>query len=63
MNSEILLPGNMPHNTFFSFPDKKENFEIINQLHLIFKYYLFTVRDTKKITLEGLKKNIIYCCV
>ena len=59
MNSEILLPQNTPQNAFFGFPDNKENFEIINHLHLIFKYYLFKFWDTRKISLEGLKKNII----
>ena len=28
-------------------------------MHLIIKHYLFKVRDTRKISLEGLKKNII----
>ena len=41
------------------FPDDKENFEIINHLHLIFRYYLFKVQDTRKMSLEGLKKNVI----
>ena len=59
MNSEILLPQNTPQSAFFGFPDNKENFEIINHLHLIFKYYLFKVRDTRKASLEGLKKNVI----
>ena len=59
LNSEILLPQNTPQSAFFGFPDKKENFEIINHLHLIFKYYLLKFRNTRKISLEGLKKNII----
>ena len=59
MNSEILLPQNTPQSAFFGFPDNKENFEIINHLHLIYKYHLFKVWDTRKISLEGLKKNII----
>ena len=58
MNSEMLLPQNTPHSTFLDFPDNK-NFEIINHLDLIFKYYLFKVRDTREISLEGLKKNVI----
>ena len=58
MNSEMLLPQNTPHSTFLGFPDNK-NFEIINHLDLIFKYYLFKVRDTREISLEGLKKNVI----
>ena len=49
----------MPQSAFFGFPDDKENFEVINHSHLIFKYYLFKFRDTRKIGLEGLKKNII----
>ena len=49
----------MPQSAFFDFPDNKENVEIINHSHLIFKYYLFKSRDTKQISLEGLKKNII----
>ena len=59
MNPEIILPQNTPRSAFFGFPDNKENFEIINHLHLIFKYYLYKGRDTRKISLEGLKKNII----
>ena len=58
LNSEILLPQNTPQKPFLRFPDK-ENFEIINHLHLTFKYYLFKVQDTRKISLEGLKKNVI----
>ena len=48
----------MTQSAFFGFPDNKESFEIINHLHLIFKYYLFKVWDTRKVSLEGLKKNI-----
>ena len=59
LNSEILVSQNTSQSVFFGFPDNKENFEIINHLHLIFKYYLFKVQDTRKISLEGLKKNII----
>ena len=59
MNSEILLPQNTPEGAFFSFPDNTENFEILNHLHLVYKYYLFKSRDTRKISLERLKKNII----
>ena len=59
MNSEIPLPQNTPQSAFFGFPDNKENVEIINHLHLIFKYYLLKVRDTTKISLEVLKKNVI----
>ena len=54
LNSEILLA----QIAFFGFPDDKENFEIINHLHLIFKYYLFKVRETRKMSLDGLKKDI-----
>ena len=28
-------------------------------MHLTFKYYLFKSRGTRKISLEGLKKNVI----
>ena len=59
LNSEILLPQNTPQSAFFGFPDNKENFETINHLHLIFKYYLFKSRDKRKISLEELEKNII----
>ena len=58
INSEILLPQNMPQSAFFGFPDNKENFEIINHLHLMCKHYLFKVGDARKISLERLKKNI-----
>ena len=57
--SEILLSQNMPQNALFGVPDNKENLEIINHLRLIIKYYLIKSRDTKKIGVEGLKKNII----
>ena len=58
LNSEILLPQNTPQKPFLHFPDK-EKFEIINHLNLTFKYYLLKVQDTRKISLEGLKKNVI----
>ena len=58
-NSEILLSQNVPQRAFFGFTDDKGNFEIVNHLHLIFKYYLFKVWDTRKISRERLKKNII----
>ena len=58
MNLDILLQ-NTPQSTVFGFPDITENIEIINYLHLIFKYYLFKVWDIRKISLEGLKKNVI----
>ena len=35
LNSEILLQQNTPESAFFSFPDNKEDFEIINHLHLL----------------------------
>ena len=59
MNSEILLPQNTPQRAFLGFSDNEENFEIINDLHLIINYYLFKSRDTRKISLEGLTKNIM----
>ena len=30
LNSEILLPQNTPKNTFFGFPDHKENLRPLN---------------------------------
>ena len=59
LNSEIFLLQNTPKTVFFGFPDNKENFEIINHLHFIFKCYLFNSRDTRKTKKEGLKKNTI----
>ena len=58
MNSAILLPQNTPQSAFFGFPDNKDNFEIINHLRLIFKYYLFEFRDAGKKNIEGLNENI-----
>ena len=49
LNSKILRPQNTPQSAFFGFPVNKENFETINHLHLIFKYYLFKFRDTRTI--------------
>ena len=48
LNSEILLPQNTPQSAFFGFPNNTENFEMTNHLHLIFKRYLFKVRDKEK---------------
>ena len=62
MNSKILHPQRTSLSAFFGVPDNKEIFEIINHLHLIFIYYLFKVRDTRRISLEGKKKNIIKIC-
>ena len=44
LNSEIILPQNTLQSDFLGFPDNKDNFEVINHLHLIFKYYLFKSR-------------------
>ena len=49
----------MPQDALFGVPDNKENLQIINHLRLIIKSYLIKSRDTKKICLTGLKKNII----
>ena len=62
LNSEILLPQNMPQRAFFGFPDK-ENFEIINHLHIIFKCYLLKFGNTSKRSLERLRKNIKICTI
>ena len=59
LNSEILLPLNIPQGAFLGFPDNKENFAIIDHLYLIFKYYLFKPWGTRKRSLEGFKENII----
>ena len=37
----------------------KNNYDIINHLLLIFKYYLFNSRENKKLRLEVLKKEIV----
>ena len=58
MVSKLRNTSSTQQSVFFGFPDK-ESFEIINDLHSIFKYYLFKSRDTRKIGIEGLKKNII----
>ena len=60
LNSEILLPQNMPQRAFFGFPDK-ENFEIINHLHIIFKCYLLKFVNTSQRSLERLRKNVKIC--
>ena len=57
MNSEIFFTQNTPQSAFFGFPDNKENFEIISHLHLLFKYYLFKVRDKGETSLEEWKEN------
>ena len=44
---------------FFGFPDNEEDSKTINNLHLIFKYYLLKCQDIRKISLEGLKENMI----
>ena len=48
----------MSQSAFLGFPDNKENFDIFNHLHLL-KYHLLKFQDTRKISLKGLKKNII----
>ena len=58
LKSEIRLQQNTAQCAFFDFPGNKKIFEIINHLYLIFKYHLFKFRNTRKISKEGLKKNI-----
>ena len=61
LNSEILLPQNMPQRAFFGFPDNTEHFEIINHLHIIFKCYLLKFVNTSQRSLERLRKNVKIC--
>ena len=43
------LSEHTPQSAFFGYTNNKENFEIMNHLHFIFKYYLFKSRERRMI--------------
>ena len=53
------LPINTPQSAIFGFLNYENNSDIINHLLLIFRYYLFNSRESKKLSLEVLKKEIV----
>ena len=59
LKTKTDLPINMPQSAVFGFLNYENNSDIINHLLLIFKYYLFNLREHKKLSLEVLKKEIV----
>ena len=53
------LPVNTPQSVIFGFLNYENNSDIINHLHLVYKYYIFNSREHKKLSLEVLKKKIV----
>ena len=59
LKTKIDLPVNRLQSAIFGFLNYENNFDIINHLLLISKYYLFNSREHKKLSLEVLKKEIV----
>ena len=49
----------MPQSAIFGFLNYENNSDIINHLHLVYKYYIFNSREHKKLSLEVLKKETV----
>ena len=49
----------MPQSAIFGFLNYENNFDIINHLLLIFKYYQYNSRKRKKLSLEVVEKEIM----
>ena len=58
LKTKIDLPINT-QSAIFGFLNNESNSDIINHLLLIFKYYLYDLRERKKLNLEVLKNKIM----
>ena len=59
LNRHLNLPHLTPQSAIFVFLDiSNKNYLIVNHLLLLFKYYIYNVRDRKHLVFEALMKNI-----
>ena len=56
---KVDLPVNTSQSAIFGFLNYENNSDIISHFLLIFKYYLFSSKEHKKLSLEMLKKDIV----
>ena len=54
----LIISQNTPHNAVFGFTDHEANFQLINHLLLIFKYFIYNARENRRLDLKDLRKNI-----
>ena len=59
LSYSLNIPPLTPQSATFGFICQKENFLIIDHLHLIFKFYTYNSRSFSKLNIEHLK-TIIY---
>ena len=56
----ITLPHLIPQSAIFGFLDiSNKDYLIVNHLLLLFKYYIYNVRDWKRLVFEALMRNIL----
>ena len=53
-----IIPPITPQNTIFGFTDHKVNYDLINHILLIFKYYVYKTRENESLDFKVLKRNI-----
>ena len=54
----LVIPPITPQSVIFGFTDHKENYNLINHILVIFKYYVYKTRENGSLDLKVLKRNI-----
>ena len=54
----LVIPSITPQSVTFGFTDHKENYNLINHILVIFKYYVYKTRENGSLDLKVLKRNI-----
>ena len=54
----INIPGSTPQSSIVLILDNNQHSVLINHLLLIFKFYIFSARNTKQLNFDNLKKAI-----
>ena len=54
----LVIPSITPQSVIFGFTDHKENYNLINHILVIFKYYVYKTRENGSLDLKVLKRNI-----
>ena len=54
----LVIPSITPQSVIFEFTDHKENYNLINHILVIFKYYVYKTRENGSLDLKVLKRNV-----
>ena len=55
----LIVPPITPQSAIFGFIDHKVNYHLINQILLIFQYYVYKTRENGSLELKLWKRNIL----